>query len=116
MTKTFASSIVIALASLAAGQAMAANIEPTTGVDSDALRVAMSTPSTVTRDQLKSDLLAHRAAHKGDVVDSITGVNWADLRKQMGQTAGKSREQVREEVVQARRTPVARAYWEGIVL
>lgn len=107
MNKTYAASIAIAFASLAAGQAMAANIDPTTGVNFDALRAAMNTHSSVTRDQVKADLFAYRAAHKNDVIESTTGMNIAELRSAMAQPVVKSREQVRAEAVQARRAAPA---------
>ena len=94
MTKTFATSIVIALASLAAGQAMATTVM---GIDYEALRADMNTPSTVTREQVKAEFLADRAAHKNDVIEPTTGVNLTELNKQTSPTEGKTREQVKAE-------------------
>lgn len=116
MNKTYAASIAIAFASLTAGQAMAANIDPTTGVNYDALRAAMNTPSSVTRDQVKADLFAYRAAHKNDVVEPTSGINIAELRSAMAQPVVKTRAQVREEGVQARKNAPARPYWETLVI
>lgn len=116
MNKTSVASIAIAFASLAAGQAMAANIDPTTGVNIDALRAAMSTPSTVTRAQVKAELIADRAAHKSDVVETITGTNIGELRNTMTQPSVKTRAQVREEGVQARLNAPARPYWENLTV
>ena len=116
MKKTYAASIAIAFASLAAGQAMAANIDPTSAVYYSNLRETMNAPSTVTREQVKAELLAYRAAHKDDVIDTTTGVNLTALRATMAQPIVKTREQVRAEAVEARRNPPARAYWENIVI
>lgn len=116
MTKTSVASIAIALASLAGGQAMAANIDATTGVDLDAVRAAMQTPSTMTRAQVKAGVIAANAAHKADVVDSTTGLNITELRNQMSQPIVKTRAQVREEAVQARKNAPARPYWETVLI
>lgn len=116
MNKTSVASIAIAFASLAAGQAMAANIDPTTGVNIDALRAAMQSTSTVTRAQVRADMVADRAAHKPDVVDSTTGFNITALRNQMSQPIVKTRAQVREEFVQARLQAPARTSMEILFL
>jgi hypothetical protein len=118
MKKTYATSIVIALASLAAGQAMAStgHIDPTTGVNFTALREAMNTPSSVTREQVKAELLADRTAHKTDFVDATTGVNFTALRTAMNTPSAVTREQVRAELAQARRNPPASAYWQNIMI
>jgi phosphotransferase system IIB component len=116
MNKTYAASIAIAFASLAAGQAMAANIDPTTGVNFDALRAAMNTPSSVTREQVKADLFAYRAAHKNDAVDVSLGTNITELRKSMAQPVVKTRQQVRAEAIATLRVSSAPSPLVGLVL
>ncbi|MDT8990247.1 hypothetical protein RQP54_05155 [Curvibacter sp. APW13] len=116
MNKTIASSIVIAFAVLAGGQAMAANIDPTTGVNIDNLRAAMSARSDVTRAQVKAAAIADRAAHQNDVVDVTTGTSISELRKTMAQPVVKTRQQVRAEGVEARRVASAPSPLVGLVL
>lgn len=106
MKKTVANWMLITLAALATGQAMAAS-STTAGAEYDALHATMNTPSTLTREQVQAELFAYRAAHKDDFIDYSTGVNLTDLRKQMGQTSGKTREQVRAELMESRRNPSA---------
>lgn len=80
MKKTYATSIVIALAALSAGQAMAGVkpagtdiIDPTTGVNITQLRADFNSKSGVTREQVQAELAAYQAEHRNDVVDPTTG-------------------------------------------
>ena len=105
MKKTYATSIVIALAALSAGQAMAGVkpagtdiIDPTTGVNITQLRADFNSKSGVTREQVQAELLADRAANKADVIDPTTGMNLSELRNLRSQTNGKSRAQVQAEL------------------
>ena len=105
MKKTYATSIVLALAALSAGQAMAGVkpagtdvIDPSTGVNITQLRANFNNQSGVTREQVQAELFAYRAAHQADVNDPTTGMNLGELRALRSQTGGKTRAQVQAEL------------------
>lgn len=116
MKKTVASSLVLALAALVGTSAMAsvATIDPTTGANISALRDAMNAPSSLTREQVKAELIAHRAAQRTVVIDPVTGANLADLRAAGAQSTGKTREQVRAELFESRRYPSTSSVGENL--
>jgi len=127
MKNTYATSIVIALAALAGGQAMAASdyarsssvtreqvraeaiasreahkndfIDTLTGVNLTTLRASMHAPSSVTREQVKADAIASREAHKNDFIDTLTGVNLTTLHASMHAPSSVTREQVKAEAI-----------------
>lgn len=115
MKKTIASSLVIAFAALAAGQAMADQIEPTTGINLTAWEKAVQHPSGLTRDQRIAAVMAQREANKGQAIEPTTGINLTTLEKSMHSTDGKTRVQVKADLEQARRNAPARPYWENLL-
>jgi hypothetical protein len=123
MKNTTTASLVIALAALSAGQAMAADssasairdnmragadlVDTTTGVKySDLFPALYGKVSTKTRAQVAAELAQAQNAHNtGDVVDTTTGVKYSDLFPALyGNVSTKTRAQVVAELEQYQST------------
>jgi hypothetical protein len=65
---------------------------------------------------VKADAVSYRAAHKADVIDATTGVNFSEVQNLRKLASGKTRAQVREELMESRRNAPARSIWETIVI
>lgn len=117
MKTTYTAAIVIAIASLAAGQAMADTTDPITGMThselSAAVEAAKSGVHTKTSAQVRAEAVAaQRSLDARDTKDPITGMSHRQLSAAIDAAQSgvytKTRAQVRAEVVAAQRSLDAR--------
>ncbi len=115
MKNAYATSIVLAIAALAAGQAMAAGtaggdiVDTETGLKFSQMfpgRYEAATTQAKTRNEVRAEVVAARGvSNGGDVVDTETGLKFSQIfpgRYEAATTQAKTRAEVRAELAAAR--------------